>query len=182
MKKLLFLTLSIAITFMVNGQTKIMLSAGSRSVVATAAENEAAGALIALLCEGPITVTMTDYGGFEKVGPLPCPLPSSDTRITTVPGDIMLYQGRNIVIFYGPNTWAYTPLGKIDDVTASAIRDFLGTGSVSVTLSLISNGVEQIPYPISTIDTVYDLNGRIVESRPIPPGYYILNGRKILIN
>ncbi|MDE6006111.1 MAG: hypothetical protein K2G67_00960 [Muribaculaceae bacterium] len=66
---------------------------------------------------------MNDYGGFEKVGELPWSLPTSNSQISTVPGDVMLYLGNNIVILYGTNSWWYTRLGKIEGMTADEIRD-----------------------------------------------------------
>ena len=79
-----------------------------------------------------------DYGGFEKVGSLGFSMPRSDERITTSSGDVMLYQGDNIVIFYGSNSWAYTPLGRIEGLDDAALESFLqaGGGEVKITLSL----------------------------------------------
>ena len=87
-----------------------------------------------LLAQGPLTVSMEDYGGFEKVGPLGTTLTRSDERITTEPGDVILYQGNQITIYYGTNTWNFTRLARIDDPTD--LREKLGDGSVSVTFSL----------------------------------------------
>ncbi len=77
---------------------------------------------------------MDDYGGFEKVGLLGHTLPSSDTQITTVPGDVILYNGNQLTIHYGNNSWSYTRLAKIDDVTD--LQTKLGTGTQTVVLSL----------------------------------------------
>ena len=81
-----------------------------------------------------MTLQLRDYAGFEKVGPLGQSLPTSDSQTTTQAGDIVLYQGDQIVIFYGSNSWSYTRLGKIEDLTGWA--QALGNGSVSVTFSL----------------------------------------------
>ena len=87
------------------------------------------------LTEGlPITVKMSMYGGFEQVGSLGRSLPRNDKRITTNAGDIVLYSGNQIVIFYGSNTWAYTRLGKITDKTASELADILGVSEVTLTI------------------------------------------------
>ncbi|MDE7247687.1 MAG: hypothetical protein K2N43_07345, partial [Lachnospiraceae bacterium] len=51
-------------------------------------------------------------------------------------GDIILYQGRTLTIYYDTNSWSLTPIGKIDDVDAEELREALGTGDVTVTLSL----------------------------------------------
>ena len=80
-----------------NAQNKLSITVGNRNLYATMADNEATHSLVGLLNDGPITINMSDYGGFEKVGALPQSLPASDTHITAVPGDIMLYQGRNMV-------------------------------------------------------------------------------------
>ena len=76
------------------------------------------------------------YGNMEKVGPLGTSLPTNDEQITTQAGDIILYQGNNLVIYYAPNSYHFTRLGRINNVTAQGLRDILGDGSVSVTLSL----------------------------------------------
>lgn len=101
---------------------------------ATFADNCGAQALRDLLAEGDITIEMSDYAGFEKVGPLGQSLPTSNSQTTTQAGDIVLYQGNQIVIFYGSNSWSYTRLGRIVDLTGWA--EALGSGAVSVTFSL----------------------------------------------
>ena len=83
-------------------------------------------------------LTLNEYGSFEKVGALPQSLPKDDERITTEPGDIMLYLGNQITIFYGTNTWSYTRLGRIDNVTQAELKEILGSGNVTVTLSLMN--------------------------------------------
>ena len=104
------------------------------SFTATLESNPAAQALGDMLRNGPLTLAMQDYAGFEKVGPLGVSLPASDVQTTTQSGDIVLYNGNQIVIFYGSNSWSYTRLGHIDDLTGWA--DALGSGNVSVTFSL----------------------------------------------
>lgn len=79
---------------------------------------------------------MNDYGNFEKEGNLGTTLPRNDTRITTGPGDIILYQGSSITIYYDTNTWSFTRLGKINGVTREQLLTALGKGSVRVTFSL----------------------------------------------
>ena len=87
-----------------------------------------------MMHSAPVTIQMNDYGGFEKVGPLGMSLPSSDSQTTTQSGDIVLYQGNQIVIFYGSHSWSYTRLGKIDDL--NGWEKALGSGDVTVTFSL----------------------------------------------
>ena len=103
----------------------------------TLAKNSAVDALIDRLKSGNVTYTASDYGGFEKVGGLGFSLPRSDAQTVTEAGDVVLYSGNQIVIFYGSNSWSYTRLGKINK-TADELRTILGAGvgDVQVTLSL----------------------------------------------
>ena len=91
-------------------------------------------ALVEMLEQDPLTIQMRDYSGFEKVGPLGTDLPASNRHITVQSGDIVLYQGDQIVMFYGSNSWSYTRLGHIDDLTGW--EEALGSGDVTVTFSL----------------------------------------------
>ncbi|MEI3307043.1 MAG: cyclophilin-like fold protein [Dysosmobacter sp.] len=75
-----------------------------------------------------MTIEMEDYGGFEKVGPLGTTLTRNDTQITTEPGDVILYQGNQITIYYGTNSWSFTRLARIDD--PSGLQEKLGEGAV----------------------------------------------------
>lgn len=130
---------------MAHSQNKLYVTANGETRTATLADNAATEALSGLLADGPVTVSMHDYGGWEKVGDLPQSLPTSNTQITARPGDIMLYQGYQMVIFYGDNSWSYTRLGRIDGATASNLRSWLGNGSVDVTLSLsASSGIDGV--------------------------------------
>lgn len=79
---------------------------------------------------------MQDYGDMEKVGSLGQDLPTNDEQITTEAGDLILYQGNSFVIYYAPNSWNFTRLGKINDVTAEELWEILGESDVTVTLSL----------------------------------------------
>ena len=101
---------------------------------ATLEENEAVSALVEMMRESPVVIQMSDYSGFEKVGPLGASLPASNSQTTTQAGDIVLYNGNQIVIFYGSNSWSYTRLGHIDDLTGW--EEALGNGDVTVTFSL----------------------------------------------
>ena len=112
----------------------IQLQVNGKTFTAALEQNPAAQALARLLAQGPLTIQMANYGGFEKVGSLGQSLPASDVQTTTQPGDIVLYQGDQLVIFYGSNSWSYTRLGQVTDLTGWA--DALGSGDVSVTFSL----------------------------------------------
>ena len=98
-------------------------------------ENEAVAALCAEVKDNPLTINMSMYGGFEQVGSIGMSLPRNDNRITTEPGDIVLYSGDQMVVFYGSNTWAYTRLGHITDKTQSELTQLLSNGNVTITLT-----------------------------------------------
>lgn len=115
-------------------EMKMKVEAGSRSFTATLEDNKAAAALIGMMEKEPVVIEMEDYAGFEKVGNLGTSLPSSNSRMTTRPGDIVLYNGSQIVMFYGSNSWSYTKLAEINDLTGW--EEALGSGSVTVTLSI----------------------------------------------
>ena len=97
--------------------------------------NEAVEALRALAAEG-LTVEMSMYGGFEQVGPIGRELPRDDRQTVTEAGDIVLYAGDRLVVFYGANSWAYTRLGHITDKTPEELRDLLGNGDVTISLTI----------------------------------------------
>ena len=105
---------------------------------ATLADNTATKELIAKLQQAPITVMLNSSGGFEIWGALGFSLPTSNEQVNAQPGDIVLYNGSNICMFYGSNSWSYTRLGKIDGLSESELRTFLkaGESNISVTLSL----------------------------------------------
>lgn len=105
-------------------------------LTATLADNSSAKALNSLLADGPLTVEMSDYGSMEKVGSLGTSLPTNDEQITTEAGDIILYQGNLLVIYYAPNSWNFTRLGKINGINAADLKEILGDGEVTVVLSL----------------------------------------------
>jgi hypothetical protein len=78
---------------------------------------------------------MSAYGGFEQVGSLGQSLPRNDVQTTTDAGDIVLYSGNQIVVFYGSNSWAYTRLGRISDRSAADMAELLGNGNVTLTIT-----------------------------------------------
>ena len=117
---------------------KIKISVSGKTLPVKIENNDATKALVAALRTASITYEAQDYGGFEKVGNLGRTLPTSDTQITTQAGDVILYSGNQIVLFYGSNTWSYTRIGKIQSGSQDELEDFLkaGKGNISVTLSL----------------------------------------------
>jgi hypothetical protein len=98
-------------------------------------DNESVRALADLVSEGPLTIDTSRYGGFEQVGGLGTTLPDNDVNTTTEPGDIVLYTGSNIVVFFGTNTWAYTRLGHIEGKSVDELRDMLGGNNVVLTIA-----------------------------------------------
>ena len=116
--------------------TKMNLQIGDTTLTATLADNSSARALAELLKKGPLTLSLEDYAGMEKVGPLGTALPQNNERMVTAPGDIILYQGSSFVIYYGTNSWSLTRLGRIDDAEQDQLQELLGDGAVTVTLSL----------------------------------------------
>ena len=115
-------------------ETLLYIQIGDTTLTAVLEENPSAGALAALLEEGPLTLEAENYGGFEKVGALPERLPQNDVRTAAGPGDVMLYQGSSVVLFYGSNTWSYTKLAHITDT--EGLKDVLSGSETSFTLSL----------------------------------------------
>ena len=182
MKGFLIIFLILMTSISSNSQTKLFLTANGVTKSATLVDNKATTELISLLKEGPISLTMTENGGFEKVGNLPQSLPTSDVRQTAHSGDIMLYVGNVLCIFFGSNTWAYTKLGTLDNMTSSEIKQFLSGNPVTVSLSLDDKAtVKQVKVSDFTKEEVYDLQGKLITGRPLIAGIYIINGKKTLI-
>ncbi|MBR2755304.1 MAG: hypothetical protein IKI32_02300 [Lachnospiraceae bacterium] len=99
-------------------------------------DNSSAKAFIEKLRNEEVIIDLHDYGNFEKVGPLPWDLPRNDETITTQPGDVILYQGSQITIYYDENTWDFTRIAKIPDITKDELLEAFGDGNVSVTFSI----------------------------------------------
>lgn len=117
---------------------KIFVTVENKKVSATLVDNKATHELILLLQKGNITVKTDDYGGFEKVGQFGYRLPTVNEQISTVAGDIILYQGTSICFYYSKNSWNFTRLGKLDITDEKEIKEFLkaGKGRVDIVLSL----------------------------------------------
>lgn len=110
---------------------------GNDKLSATLSDNSSSKAFYELLKKGEITVKMHDYGNFEKVGDLPQSLPRNDTQITTKPGDIILYQGNQITIYYDTNSWNFTLLGRVDGKTQAELKAILGEGDVTAVFAVL---------------------------------------------
>ena len=126
----------------INGDSQMKISikidngTAVNTLTATLADNSSAKAFYTLLQKGSVTVNMHDYGSFEKVGPLPESLPRNDTQITTTAGDIILYQGNQITIYYDRNSWTFTRLGKVDNVTQAELKKILGSGNITAVFTV----------------------------------------------
>ena len=114
----------------------LQMTIGSTPVSVDWEDNEAVEALKDLCRNQPLTIQMSMYGGFEQVGPIGTALPQNDMQTTTSAGDIVLYSGDQMVVFYGSNSWAYTRLGHITDKSAEDMADLLSNGDTVITISL----------------------------------------------
>jgi rhodanese-related sulfurtransferase len=103
---------------------------GETEVPVTWEENDSVEELKSLL---PITVNMSMYGDFEQVGSLGQSIVRNDKQTTTNPGDIVLYSGDQIVVFYGSNSWSYTRLGHVD-LSDDELAEMLSNGDVTIKL------------------------------------------------
>ena len=115
-------------------ETSLKLWIGEQEIEVLWEDNDSVRALEELAGAEGLTVALSGYGGFEQVGSLGTRLPRSDVQTVTEPGDIVLYSGNSIVLFYGSNSWAYTRLGKIQGLDESELRQLLGAGDVSIRL------------------------------------------------
>ena len=117
------------------GDIDMQMMIGETPVTVAWEDNASAEALKTLAVEG-LTIEMSMYGGFEQVGSIGRRLPSSDVQTHTSSGDIVLYSGDQLVVFYGSNSWAYTRLGHITDQTPEQMKALLGSADVTITLSM----------------------------------------------
>jgi len=117
------------------GDNDMQMMIGETPVTVAWEDNASVEALKALAAEG-LTIEMSMYGGFEQVGSIGQSLPRDDQQTTTTSGDIVLYSGNQLVVFYGSNSWAYTRLGHITDQTPEQMKALLGSGDVTITLSM----------------------------------------------
>jgi hypothetical protein len=169
------------------GQTtmdKMYITIGGQTQSVTLVDNAATRALLEKLRQATVTVTLNSSGGFEIWGALGFSLPTSNQQMTAQPGDVILYNGSNICLFYGSNSWSYTRLGKIDGLSESELRTFLkaGESNISVTLSVdVQTDIRNIKGEGNAQGegNLYSLNGQRVKNPT--KGLYIRNGKKIAI-
>lgn len=160
---------------------KIFLTIGNKTLAATLADNTSSRALLATLKEAPITYVAHDYGNFEKVGELGQTFPRNDEEITTEPGDIILYLGSSLCIYYDTNTWSFTRIGKIEGATQQQIKDFVnaGRGDVSVTLTAHNpTGIKQAEAHTKSVGEYVSPQG--IRSNHPHKGVNITEGKKKL--
>lgn len=117
-------------------EMSVLMRIGDEAVTVAWEDNESVAALAELLREQSLSIQMSMYGGFEQVGSFGTSLPRDDEQTTTQAGDIVLYSGNQMVVFYGSNSWAYTRLGRITDKSADELKEMLGNGNVTITLEL----------------------------------------------
>ena len=115
---------------------KLKIHVNDTTFTATLEENSSAKAFAEFLAQGDMTLDMHDYGSFEKVADLPRSFPRNDKQIDTDAGDIILYQGNSITIYYDKNSWNFTRLARIDNVNKKRLQEILGTGNVKATFSI----------------------------------------------
>ena len=117
------------------GDNDMQMMIGETPVTVAWEDNASVEELKMLAGEG-LRIDMSMYGGFEQVGSIGQSLPRDDQQTTTASGDIVLYSGNQMVVFYGSNSWAYTRLGHITDQTSAQMKALLGGGDVTITLSM----------------------------------------------
>lgn len=101
-------------------------------------EDNASVEALKTLAGGGLELAAEPYGGFEQVAALPERIVREDRQTDARPGDIMLYNGGSIVLFYGSNSWSYTRLGRISGLDEAELAELLGGGGVNITLSVPS--------------------------------------------
>ena len=159
---------------------KLYLTIGGVTKTATLVSNSSTEALVAQLQKGDITYEAHDYGNFEKVGPLGYTFPENNEQINTVPGDLILYQGSNLCIYYDTNSWNFTRIGRLDNMTQAEIKTWVNAGgdNVSVTLSISEpTGISQVKAD-DVKSKAYTLQGTIAQTGA--KGIVILNGKKVI--
>lgn len=117
-------------------ENTLKLFINDEEIPVTWEENESVKAVNNLAESSPIIIDMSMYGGFEQVGSIGQSIPRNDKQMTTSAGDIVLYSGNQLVVFYGSNSWAYTKLGHIDNKSEEELGRLLGSGNVSITVSV----------------------------------------------
>lgn len=168
-------------TLQSNGTMTMNITIGGKTQSVTLADNVATKALVAKLEEAPVTMSLNTNGDFEIWGALGFSLPIANEYINGQPGDVVLYGGSNICIFYGSNAYSYTRLGKIEGLSAEDLKSFLkgGQSNIPVTLSLPKTSDIKRVKALNEKDVYYSLNGQRVEHPT--KGVYIKNGKAVVL-
>ncbi len=114
----------------------IIIEVNNTELIVELEDNIATKELVQKLDSGSIVVNALEYGGFEKVGSLGFSLTKDDHQITTEAGDIVLYQGNHISLFYNSNSWSYTKLGKVTNMSKEELKQVLGSDDVTMLLKV----------------------------------------------
>ena len=154
---------------------KLYITIDGKTLSVELVDNAATQTLVAALQEGDITYEAHDYGGFEKVGALGRSLPTNDTQTTTQAGDVILYSGNQIVLFYGSNSWSYTRLGRMEYSSQAELESF----TVKLSLSSGATAINSMRSTSAEEGAYYSLNGQRVEHPT--KGVFIRNGKKEII-
>ena len=159
---------------------KIYITIDGQTQSVTLVDNTATRELVAALQNAPITVTLND-NNFEIWGSLGRTLTTKNEQMTAQPGDVVLYNGSNICLFYGSSSWSYTRLGHIDGLSESELRTFLkaGQNNIIVTLSLAeTTGINTVKSDKVKDKSCYTLQGTLAQAGY--KGIIIQNGKKII--
>ena len=165
--------------------TKMNITIDNHVLEVALVDNSATRALVERLQEGNVSYSSSSYGNFETVGNIGFSLPTSNSSITTQSGDVILYQGDQICIFYGSNSWPYTRLGRISNASETELRSLLSAGTVNITLSLADDdatgissvNAESKPKGSKFRKGIYSLTGEKLAKAP-QKGIYIEDGVK----
>ena len=160
---------------------KMYITIDGQTQAVTFVDNAATQELVSKLRQGAVNVTLSSSGDFEIWGALGFSLPTSNEQINAQPGDVILYNGSNICIFYGTNSWSYTRLGKIDSLSESELRTFLKADESNISVTLSLNNTTGISNVRSNAENgvYYSLNGQRVDSPS--KGIYIRNGKMVIL-
>ena len=161
-------------------QEKLYITIDGVTKTATMVDNAATQELVTRLQQDPVTVTLNSSGGFEIWGALGFSLTTSNEQVNAQPGDIVLYNGSNICMFYGTNSWSYTRLGHIDGLSENELRTFLHASESNISVMLSLSGTTAVRSILASPTSSYEyisLNG--THTNQPSKGVYIKNGKKL---
>ncbi len=162
-------------------QEKLYITIDGVTKTATMVDNAATQELVARLQQAPVTVTLNSSGGFEIWGALGFSLTTSNEQVNAQPGDIVLYNGSNICMFYGTNSWSYTRLGHIDGLSENELRSFLKASESNISVMLSLSGTTAVRSILASPTSSYEyisLNG--THTNQPSKGVYIKNRKKVI--